>query len=69
MTGIWKLRLGPAVKRSGRWVLVSKRDNEDNTRATVSQLNRRQLLIPHSDDEWEFAARGVDVWARYRPTP
>lgn len=60
---VWLKRLAPCVEKPGEWALVVTRKTPELAKHMANRLRRRRQRIPEPDGEWEFAARGVDVYA------
>lgn len=60
---LWSVRLRPLMDRPGEWAMVRRFNVAATTATKASQLRNGRLSIP--DGEWEFAARGVELFARY----
>jgi len=65
-TGRWASRLLPLLKHPGRWALIYTCEHPEQANKLQSNLHSRQVLIPEPTHEWQFAARGCEVYAIYR---
>lgn len=61
----WAERLQPLVRHPRRWAEVWEAADPYQARDAVSNLNRRKIMIPRSDHDWQFASRGNLVFAMY----
>jgi len=62
----WSTRLQPLLKKPNVWALVYLADKPDSAYSMQGNLHRRIVAIPEPEHEWEFAARGCEVYAIYR---
>jgi hypothetical protein len=65
--GVWLERLNDAFEDvdSTHWHLVFEAETADKAGSAVSNLKRRKVSVPDPEGRWQFAQRGVGVWARY----
>ncbi len=68
-TGAWVERLGPLLEAKGEWFRVFEAKTTNYAGTAVSQLRKREYIIPEPDHEWEFTARGDRVYAKYIGKP
>lgn len=66
MIGRWMQQLSPLVDNPGRWALIYTCEHPGAANKLQSNLHSRKLLIPEPNHDWEFAARGSEVYAVYR---
>ena len=64
---VWLERLAPLVERPGEWARIL--DAETAKRATSTATNLRLGKVKVPPGEWEFAARGQRVYARFLGWP
>jgi len=64
--GKWMEILQPLVKKPGHWALIHTCESPLQANKLQSNLHSRKLLIPEPNHDWEFAARGSEVYAVYR---
>ncbi len=61
---VWPTRLKPLMEHRARWAMIHEYVNAAAAAAMASQLRRGYIpTVPRG--EWEFAARGTKVYARY----
>ena len=65
-TGRWINQLLPLIEHPGRWALVYTCEHPEQANKLQSNLHARMLLIPEPNHDWQFAARGYEVYAIYR---
>ena len=65
-TGRWANHLLPLLENPHQWALVFTCNNVIQANKLQSNLHSRQVLIPEPYHEWQFAARGCEVFAIYR---
>jgi hypothetical protein len=63
--GIWFATLEPLMHHPGRWAMVRKCSEKQQAAMLASNLRHGRLRSPGVISEWEFVARGYEVFARY----
>jgi len=64
--GKWAMQLMPLVENPNRWALIYTCENPEQANKLQSNLHARKVIIPEPSHVWEFAARGIEVYAVYR---
>jgi len=64
--GKWAAHLMPLVENPNRWALVHTCETPEQANKLQSNLHARMVIIPEPNHTWEFAARGIEVYAVYR---
>jgi hypothetical protein len=62
----WAALLEPVFLNPGRWARVWIADTPEQAQAAQSNLHTRKVIIPGTNGTWEFASRGVELYAVYR---
>jgi hypothetical protein len=65
-SGKWTSHLMPLMKRPGVWARIWTCENIEKANSLQSNLHSRAVFIPEPKHDWEFAARGCEVYAVYR---
>jgi len=65
-SGKWADLLLPMLKNPGRWALIHTAETPEQANKTQSNLHARMVSIPEPTHDWQFAARGCEVFAIYR---
>ena len=64
--GKWANLLQQVMKRPGQWALIATCESMDQANSLQSNLTARSVVMPEPTHHWEFAARGIEVYAIYR---
>jgi hypothetical protein len=64
--GKWMNILMPLLKKPNQWALIWTADSPQQANKLQSNLHARMLLIPEPEHDWQFSARGQEVYAVYR---
>lgn len=67
----WLAVLTPltADRGRGKWARIKVFDTQEQAANAQNNLSRRNVRIPDPEGTWEFAARGVELFAKYaRPS-
>jgi hypothetical protein len=63
--GIWEDILGVLIANPGHWARIRVCESSERADSTVQNLNQRKVIIPKANDNWEFVARGAEVFGIY----
>ena len=66
MHGRWMRQLSPLLDYPSRWALIYTCENAEQANKLQYNLHVRNLNIPEPNHNWEFSARGCEVYAIYR---
>jgi hypothetical protein len=61
--GIWIGLLEQVAQRPGEWACVRRFENLGTAQSRASDLRTGNVKLPPG--KWEFAARGLELFARY----
>ena len=63
--GRWREVLEPLLQAPGRWALIFTAESPAKAQGTVGNLKQRMVIIPNTEDNWEFISRDCEVYAKY----
>lgn len=66
VSGGWSNHLMPLLSKPGVWARIWVYDSPEPAYKLQSNMHARKVKIPEPEHEWEFAARGCEVYAIYR---
>jgi len=64
--GKWSSLLLQVMTRPGNWAMIATCENINQANRLQSNLTQRLVEMPEPSHHWEFAARGIEVYAIYR---
>lgn len=65
----WYPILMTVLRHPGVWCKIGVLETDRQASGVQSNLASRGIRIPNADADWQFAARGNEVFAKYSPNP